>query len=221
MMVDREYTIGIVLSGSGSEDGSEIHESVLTMLAIDLAGAKYICYAPDISQTLVVNHLTNKPVDDIRNVLIEAARIARGKITPLSEMDTHALDAVIFPGGFGAAANLSSFGTNGSSFSVNADVERVIKEMVEQNKPIGALCIAPVLLAKVLGKVNVTVGQDEDIAKILSKFGTKHTNTKHGEINIDYDHRIVTTPCYMLDSRISEVYDGITKLVNAVIKLIP
>lgn len=220
-MADQEYTIGIVLSGSGSEDGSEIHESVLAMLAIDLLGAKYLCFAPDIPQTLVVNHLTNKPVQEKRNVLIESARIARGKINPLSDIDTRALDAVIFPGGFGAATNLSSFGTNGASYTVNADVERVIEEMVEQKKPIGALCIAPVLLAKTLGKVTITIGQDKEIAEILSTFGTAHTNTKQREITIDYDHKIVTTPCYMLDSRISEVYDGITKLVQNIIKLIP
>ena len=211
--------IAVVLAGNGVFDGAEIHEATLTLLAIARAGAQYQCFAPDIEQVHVVNHITGKAMPEKRNVLIEAARIARGKINPLTEYNPADFDAIIFPGGFGVAKNLCTFAFDGVKCKVNHDVERAIRETAVAEKSIGALCISPVLIAKVLGDVVVTIGQDEATAMAVEAFGGVHSKTGHGEIVVDTKYKLVTTPCYMLDATIDQIADGADKLVQKIIEL--
>jgi enhancing lycopene biosynthesis protein 2 len=211
--------IAVVLSGCGNRDGAEIHESTLTLWAIHKHGADYQCFAPDILQHHVVNHLTGEEMNEQRNVLVEAARIARGKIKDLQQFDPAEHDALIFPGGLGAAGNLCTYAFDGPDCTVNKDVERAVKAMHRAGKPIGALCIAPVILAKVLGKGELTVGQDAATAADLETMGAKHTPTMHGEIVVDRANKIVSTPCYMLEARVDQIADGAENLVKAVLAL--
>jgi enhancing lycopene biosynthesis protein 2 len=211
--------LAVVLSGCGVFDGAEIHESVLTLLAIDQAGADYQCFAPDANQLHVIDHLAGKPTEETRNVLVEAARIARGNIKPMTEYDPAAFDAIVFPGGFGAAKNLCTFAVDGPECSVNADVEAAVKKTREAQKPIGALCIAPALMAKVLGDVTVTIGSDADTAAGIEKLGAKHENTTHGEIVVDEAAKLVTTPCYMLDATVSQIAEGARNVVNKLLEM--
>ncbi|MGE5518093.1 MAG: isoprenoid biosynthesis glyoxalase ElbB [Bacteroidota bacterium] len=213
-------SFAVVLSGCGVYDGAEIHEAVLTLLAIDRAGGTYQCFAPDIAQMHVVNHLTGEETADSRNVLVEAARIARGAIKPLSALDAAAFAALIFPGGFGVAKNLCSFAQDGPECSVNPDTERAIRAMRAANKPIGALCIAPAVLARVLGEVDLTIGTDAGTAAALEQMGAHHVNKLHGEIVVDAAHKVVTSPCYMLESRIGQIADGADAVVRKMIELI-
>lgn len=210
----------VVLSGCGVYDGAEIHEAVLTMLAIDRAGGTYHCFAPDIAQMHVVNHLSGEETSEGRNVLVEAARIARGAIKPLSAFDAGACDALIFPGGFGAAKNLCSFALDGPECSVNPDVESAVQAMRAAAKPIGALCIAPVVLARVLGDVQLTIGTDAGTAAALEQMGAHHINKLHGEIVVDTANKVVTSPCYMLESTIGQIADGAEAVVRKLIELI-
>jgi enhancing lycopene biosynthesis protein 2 len=211
--------IAVVLSGCGVYDGAEIHEAVLTMLAIASNGAVYEIFAPDINQHHVVNHLNGSEMDESRNVLTESARIARGNIKALSEFDGKEYDAIIFPGGFGAAKNLSTFAFDGSDCKVNSDVESAIKEMISLGKPIGALCISPVILAKILGEVELTIGDDAGTIQAIEKMGATHTSTTHGEVVVDRQHKIVTTPCYMLDATITQIDEGARNVVKALLDL--
>ncbi|HTH16195.1 MAG TPA: isoprenoid biosynthesis glyoxalase ElbB [Magnetospirillum sp.] len=209
----------VVLSGCGVYDGAEIHEAVLTMLAINRAGGTYQCFAPDVAQMHVVNHLTGEEAPESRNVLVESARIARGQIKPLSTFEAAKFDAIVFPGGFGAAKNLCSFAADGAECTVNADVSRAIKAMRMAGKPIGALCIAPAILARVLGDVELTIGTDAGTASALEQMGARHVNRLHGQIAVDEAMKVVTTPCYMLDSRIGQIADGAEAVVNKLIEL--
>lgn len=211
--------IAVVLSGCGNRDGAEIHESTLTLWAIHKHRADYQCFAPDILQHHVVNHLTGEEMNEQRNVLVEAARIARGKIKDLQQFDPAQYDALIFPGGLGAAGNLCTYAFDGPDCTVNKDVEHAIRAMHRAGKPIGALCIAPVILAKVLGKGELTVGQDAATAADLETMGAKHTPTMHGEIVVDRTNKIVSTPCYMLEARVDQIGDGAENLVKAVLAL--
>ncbi|NQU85580.1 MAG: isoprenoid biosynthesis glyoxalase ElbB [Mariniphaga sp.] len=212
--------IAVVLAGCGVFDGAEIHEATLTMLAINKQGAEYQCFAPDINQAHVVNHINGQEMDESRNVLIESARIARGNIKPLNEFKSAEYDAIIFPGGFGAAKNLCTFAFDGVDCTVNPDVEKAIKTMVEDGKPIGALCISPVLIAKILGDVKVTIGQDAGTADAIKSLGGKHNVTTHGEIIIDPNYKVVSTPCYMLDATISQIAEGAENVVKAILEMI-
>ena len=211
--------IAVVLSGCGVYDGAEIHEAVLTMFAIASNGAVYEVFAPDIDQHHVVNHLTGTEMDETRNVLIESARIARGKIKALSEFSAKEFDAIIFPGGFGAAKNLSTFAFDGSNCQVDSDVEAVIKEMISLGKPVGALCISPVILAKILGDVELTIGDDAGTIQAIEEMGATHKATTHGEVVVDQQHKIVTTPCYMLDARITQIEEGARNVVKTILEM--
>jgi enhancing lycopene biosynthesis protein 2 len=211
--------IAVVLAGNGVYDGAEIHEATLTLLAIARHGAQYQCFAPDINQAHVVNHLTGKEMAETRNILVEAARIARGKIKPLSAYNASEFDAIIFPGGFGVAKNLCTFAIEGIKCSVNPDVEKAIRSTIVAEKPLGALCIAPVLIAKVLGDVEITIGQDEETAKAIETFGGIHKKTSHGEIVVDKKYKIVTSPCYMLDATIDQIADGTENVVRKILEL--
>ncbi len=208
----------VVLSGSGVYDGAEIHEATLSMYAIAKQGASYDVFAPDVEQHHVINHLNGEEMDEKRNVLVEAARIARGDIRPLDKLDPADYDALLLPGGFGAAKNLSTFAFDGPDCKVQPDVEKAIKGMHAAGKPIAALCIAPVLLAKILGEVKITIGQDEGTAEAVTAMGATHGDTDHGEVLIDSENKLFTTPCYMLDANIVQIADGAENVVRAVLK---
>jgi len=210
----------IVLAGNGVYDGAEIQEVVLTMLAIKQQSCDYQCFAPDIPQHHVINHLNGEEMNETRNVLTESARIARGDIKNLSEFNVNDFDALIFPGGFGVAKNLCSIAFDGAKASVNEEVSKAVIEMHKNKKPIGALCIAPALIAKIIGNgLNVTVGQDEATAITIEQMGAIHIETDHGDVVLDEENLIFTSPCYMLDANISQVYDGAYNTVEAMIKM--
>ena len=212
--------IAVVLAGNGVFDGSEIHEATLTLFAIAKHNASYEIFAPNINQHHVINHITGEEMPETRNVMVEASRIARGKINDLAKFNASDYDAIIFPGGFGVAKNLCTFAFDGVDCSVNHDVENAIKSMIEQEKPIGALCIAPVLLAKILDGIEITIGQDKSTAEAVINMGAKHKETTHSEVIIDNKHKIVTTPCYMLDANIGQIGEGALNVVKAILEMI-
>lgn len=214
--------VAVILSGCGVFDGAEIFESVLTLLALDRANAKAVCAAPDVAQHHVVNHLTRQPVPgETRNVLVEAARIARGEIISLARLEVAEVDAVILPGGFGAAKNLSSFATAGADFVVNPELAKFLRAVRQAGKPIGFICIAPAIAAKLFGadRVEFTIGNDPGTAAALTPGGAQHVNCGVHDIVVDRRLKIVTTPAYMLAGRLTEAEAGITKLVQAVLEL--
>jgi enhancing lycopene biosynthesis protein 2 len=214
--------VGVLLSGCGVFDGSEIHEAVLTLLSLDRAGATTVCMAPDIDQLHVINHLNQETMEQKRNVLVESARIARGEIQNLKDVSVSDLDALIIPGGFGAAKNLSDFAVKGADASVHPEVERIIKNMASMGKPVGALCIAPATLTKALcqNSPQVTIGNDPDTASAIETMGGKHVACTVDMIHIDEKNRLVTTPAYMLGPGIKDIAVGIEKLVNKVMDMI-
>jgi enhancing lycopene biosynthesis protein 2 len=218
-MVTSKKSIAVILSGSGNQDGSEIHEATLTLWAIHKNGAEYQCYAPDILQHHVLNHLTGKEMDENRNVLIESARIARGDIKDLAEFDQTKHNALVIPGGLGAAKNLSSFAFDGNNCTINTDVERAVQEMVKAHKPIGALCIAPVILANIIDGAQITVGQSPEVIKQVKAMGARHQSTLQGDIAVDTKRKLVTTPCYMLEASVDQIGDGADRLVLEILKL--
>jgi enhancing lycopene biosynthesis protein 2 len=206
----------VVLSGCGVFDGAEIHEATLTLLAVAQHGATYEIFAPDVEQYHVINHLTHQPTAEKRNVLVESARIARGRIKPLSQFRAADFDALVFPGGFGAAKNLSTVAFDGPNARVNPDVENAVKSMHTAGKPIGALCISPAVIARILGNVEVTIGNDPGTATAIEKMGGTHVKTTHGEVVVDKRNKIFTTPCYMLDATIVQIYEGAKNVVNEI-----
>lgn len=209
----------IVLSGCGVFDGAEIHEAVMTMYAISLQGATYEIFAPDVEQHHVVNHVTGKEMNEKRNVMVEAARIARGKIRPLSALDTGKFDALIFPGGFGAAKNLSSWAFDGAKAKLNPDVKQAIDSMHQLKKPVGALCISPVLFALALGNVKITIGDETPTIEALESLGAKHTTiSTHGRVVIDEQNLLFSTPCYMLNATVVDIAEGAKALVGEMMK---
>jgi enhancing lycopene biosynthesis protein 2 len=209
----------VILSGCGNKDGAEIHESVMTLWAIHKHGAEYQCFAPDIAQHHVLNFITGQEMAETRNVLVESARIARGNIKDLKDYSAAEYDGLIMPGGLGVAKNLSTFAFEGPDCKVNEDVVRAVKETAAQKKPIGALCIAPAIIAKILGDVTVTIGQDPGTEAAVFKMGATHEKTTHGEIVLDKNNKVVTTPCYMLDARVDQIGAGAENLVMAVLEM--
>jgi enhancing lycopene biosynthesis protein 2 len=213
--------VGVLLAGCGVFDGSELHESVLTLLFLDRAGAEIVCTAPDTDQIHVINHLNQEIMDQQRSVLVESARIARGDIMDLEQVKAADLDALIIPGGFGAAKNLSDFALKGPEAHVHPQVQRILQEMLDAGKPIGALCIAPATLVRALGRhaPEVTIGTDVGTAAAIETMGGKHIDCAVDQIHVDQRHKIVTTPAYMLGPGIKDIAVGIEKLVDAVLKL--
>ena len=213
--------IGVILSGCGFMDGAEIQESVMTLYAIEQEGATYDCYAPDIKQHHVVNHLKGEEsAGESRNVLEEAARIARGNIKPLSAFDPASVDGLILPGGFGVAKNLSDFAFKGADLAVLDDLESAVSGVRSAGKPVGALCIAPAVMAKLVGDdLRLTIGSDPGTAGALEALGARHEGTTFGEIVVDEAKKVVTAPCYMLDSSVSHVAVEARKVVKALIGL--
>ena len=217
--------VAVCLSGCGHKDGTEIHEATLTLLALDQAGAEIVCCAPDVAQTTVFDHLNGKCVSgETRNVLVESARIARCSIKDLAAIRAADIDALIVPGGLGAAKNLCSFADDGPDCTVHPEVERLAGEMLEARKPIGAICIAPAMLARIVGKrglhPQLTIGTDPQTAAAIEKMGARHTECAVTSFVVDEEHRIVTTPAYMLAKGPAEVFEGIRGLVGAVLGLI-
>ena len=213
--------VGLVLSGCGVNDGSEIHEAVITMLELDKAGAEMVLMAPNIDQLHVINHATGEEMDDSRNVLIESARISRGNIEDIAGVTSDNLDALIFPGGFGVSKNLSDYAMSGMECSVNPDVLRLSREVHNDEKPIGVICIAPTIMAKILaGETELTIGFDEQTASDIDAMGAKHVLCPVDEIVVDKEKKVVSTPAYMEAKSIKEAASGIEKLVAEILKMI-
>jgi len=218
--------VAVVLAGCGRADGSEIHESVSCLIHLARLGAGYRCFAPDGPQADVVNHLTGKPANESRNMLVEAARIARGEIEPLSALRAEDFDAIVFPGGFGAAKNLCTFARDGENCTVIPDVERVIKAFHSAGKPIAMCCIAPVIGARVLGKagggpgLRVTIGDDAATSAAIGRMGATNTVRPVTEAAVDDAQRVVTTPAYMYGNATPwEVFEGIGRMIEQTLEL--
>jgi enhancing lycopene biosynthesis protein 2 len=214
--------IGVVLSGCGVYDGAEIHESVLTLLALDRRGAEAVVCAPDSPQMHVVDHVSGAvEAGATRNVLVESARIARGKIRDTATVSADELDGLVLPGGFGAAKNLCDFAVKGPDCRVHPEVARLVREVHAQGKPVGAVCIAPALVARVLGdeRPKLTIGTDADTAAGLERMGAQHLACSVSELAVDREKKLVSTPAYMLGTRISEVADSIDKAVDALLAM--
>ena len=212
--------IAVILSGCGVYDGAEIHESVITLLRLDQRGAQVQCFAPNIAQLHVINHLTGEEMPESRNVLVESARIARGNIKDIREADVEEFDALIVPGGFGAAKNLSNFAIEGAGCTVQPDVLALTEAFAEAGKPVGLICISPALAAKIYGPgVTCTIGTDADTAAAMNKMGATHKDCAVTDIVEDKARKLVSTPAYMLAQSISEAASGINKLVDRVLEL--
>ena len=217
--------VGVVLSGCGVQDGSEIYEAVLTLLALDKAGVRVLAMAPDVAQAQVINHYTGAETRmETREVLAESARITRGKIQSARDVTEPQLDALILVGGYGATKNLSTYATDGARGKVNDDIARLIVEMNDLGKPIGSMCIASVVVAMALeGQQKsapiLTIGSDESIAADLEKMGAQHRNTRVDQICVDKTHNLVSTPAFMVGETIGQVEPGINKLVEQVVAM--
>lgn len=213
-------SIAVILSGCGVFDGSEIHESVLTMLALSQNNAEIHYFSPNELQPTVINHITGEEKIEKRNMMEESSRISRGKISSLSEAKAENFDAVIIPGGFGAAKNLCSFATQGVNCEINKDLLRFVSDMHKQKKPLGLMCIAPVMLPKMLNSpVKLTIGNDAQTAEMIEEMGGIHINCPVDDIVIDETHRVVTTPAYMLAESIAQAQVGIEKLVKKILEM--
>lgn len=226
-MSNQAPKFAVVLSGCGVFDGSEIHEAVCTMLAIEQSGATYQCFAPNTWQARTIDHFTGHASaiagdEDNRNVLAESARIARGEVKDLVEFKARDFDAVVFPGGFGAALNWSDFAVKGAECEVNQEVKRAIEESYQAGIVIGAMCIAPTVIARILGRhgIEITIGQDEKVAAGVEKMGARHKNCMATEVCVDSDNKIVTTPCYMLAKSLKEICEGTRNLIDEMLELI-
>jgi enhancing lycopene biosynthesis protein 2 len=215
--------VGVVLAGCGVFDGAEIHESVLTLLALEKAGVEAVCMAPDKEQLHVINHLTGEVADETRNVLVESARIARGNVRDLAGVSAEELDALVLPGGFGAAKNLSKFAVEGPGSEVDPGLKKLVEDMNAAGKPIGFICISPAVGAQILGStgVEVTIGTDADTAAAVEATGAKHVSCGVTEIHVDGERKVISTPAYMLGQNILEVSEGIGKLVETLVEWIP
>ncbi|HSM93126.1 MAG TPA: isoprenoid biosynthesis glyoxalase ElbB [Anaeromyxobacteraceae bacterium] len=214
--------VGVVLAGCGYLDGAEIQEAVCTLLALDKRKVKLIAMAPDVDQMHVVDHVRGAPVDGARrSVLPEAARIVRGRIVDMARVGAADLDALVFPGGFGAAKNLCSFAVDGKAMKVIPPVERLVREVRTAAKPMGFICISPVIAARLLGSegVTVTIGDDREAAEAIASWGAKHVDRKVDEVAVDERLKVVSTPAYMLGPWIADVNAGIDKLVETVLGL--
>ncbi|WP_275288724.1 isoprenoid biosynthesis glyoxalase ElbB [Halomonas elongata] len=213
--------VAVILSGCGVQDGSEIYETTLTLLRLDQLGIGYRCFAPDIDQHDVIDHRNGEARgEERRNVLVESARLARGDGLPLEELEADEFDAVILPGGFGVAKNLSTFAEDGADLVIQAGLQEALADFYEDRKPIGLMCIAPVMVPRLLGPgIAVTIGHDPSVAGAISAMGGLHRSCGVEDIVVDFENRVVTTPAYMLATRIGEAATGIFKLVDRVDEL--
>lgn len=224
--------IGVLLSGNGVFDGSEIQEAVFTLLAIDENKAEAVCFAPNMDQHHVLNHITGDEMNESRNVLVESARIARGNIQDLSGIFSEDIDALVLPGGFGAAKNLTKWAFKGPDGDILPDVKRIINEMIQHGKPVCGLCMGPTVIAKALEESNVspslTVGTTEApspyeidaISAGMEKTGATAVMKEVTEIMVDEPNKIVTAPCYMMEANISQIRNNIKMAIDKTIELI-
>jgi enhancing lycopene biosynthesis protein 2 len=216
--------VALILSGSGRADGSEIHESVAALLALSQENLPVKIYAPDIEQFKVVDHLTGRPSDESRNVLVEAARIARGKIDPLSALNVDDVSAIILPGGLGAASNLWAYAQDGIEGDIEKETYRVLTTAMKQKLPLGFICIAPVLgarIAKECGKsITLTIGSDASTAEDIEALGCKHLISDPNHCVVDKENRVVSAPAYMSAKTVAECYNGIRDLVKEISNMI-
>lgn len=211
--------VAVILGGCGTKDGSEINETVMLLLALDQHGVKYQCFAPNKNQYQVINHVTGEVVEEERNMMVEAARIVRGEILPLTDFRADDFDGLAIPGGAGIANNLFTYFTDGMNMTVLPEVKDAIVSIHKQNKPIAAMCIAPVLLANVLNDITVTLGDDNcGPAKDILEMGAHHQATTNGGVAIDLKNKIFTTPCFMLESTLKDIYDDAYNLVEALVE---
>ncbi|XP_074642226.1 glutamine amidotransferase-like class 1 domain-containing protein 3, mitochondrial isoform X2 [Tubulanus polymorphus] len=218
--MQSNYHIAVVLSGCGVYDGSEVHEASACLVHLSRENAKVSMFAPDINQMHVIDHSKgSESTNEKRNVLVESARIARGEVSPIEKLNTADFNAVVFPGGFGAAKNLSTFAVDGAKCSVNKEVDRILREFHASQLPIGLCCISPVLAAKALKGCSVTIGTDANTAQAITDMGSTHVNTEVDEVHVDPDRKIVTTGAFMHDAPIHKIFDGIGKMIGEVIKL--
>lgn len=215
--------VGVLLSGCGVFDGSEIHEAVSILIALDRHGAQVVCLAPDIPQMHVVDHVRKQPDGSTRNVFVESARIARGNIRKLGEVSADELDAIVLPGGFGAAKNLCDFATRAEACTVHPQVEKLLRAMHDAGKPIGLACIAPVIAARLFGHASpsprLTIGTDTSTASAVEKMGATHVPADETGVVVDAAHKLVTTPCYMHHVGPHTVFVGASKMVDELMKL--
>ncbi|MDY0132907.1 MAG: isoprenoid biosynthesis glyoxalase ElbB [Desulforegulaceae bacterium] len=214
-------SIGIILSGCGVNDGTEVHEAVITMLCLDQKNADISYFAPDINQANVINHSNQELMSESRNIKIESARISRGNIKDIKSADSDKLDALILPGGAGAIKNFSKIFDNPASPEINQDVSNLVKKMHSKKKPIGSICISPLLIAAILGNFNpeLTIGNDINTAQMIEKFGGVHKNCSFDSIITDEKNLLVSTPAYMVSTGPAQVYQGISKLVDKIFEL--
>ncbi|KAM9324064.1 glutamine amidotransferase-like class 1 domain-containing protein 3, mitochondrial [Gastrophryne carolinensis] len=218
--------VAVILSGCGVYDGSEIHEASAVLVHLSRAGVQSVIFAPDIEQMHVVDHVKGQPTEEKRNVLTESARIARGNIKELKELKVSECDALIIPGGFGVAKNLSSWAVQGKDCSVVKAVEEAIKAFHAAKKPIGLCCISPVLAAKLIPGCEVTVGCDTECEKwphagtagAIKQLGCTHVNKQVNETHVDVKNKLVTTCAFMSNSPLHEIFDGIGEMVEDVLK---
>lgn len=216
----KPFVFAIILAGNGVYDGSEIHEAVMSMYAVQKNGAQYVIFAPDINQHHVINHVTGEEMPEKRNVLIESARIARGNIKDLKEFNAENFDALLIPGGFGVAKNLCSFAFDGEAKQINEQVLQAIQHMHKLHKPIGALCISPVLLAKAINGAAITLGNDKATIEKVEKMGATHQVSVHGQVTIDKKNKLFTAPCYMLEATIPQIAEDADNVVKEIINLL-
>ncbi len=214
-----ETNVLVVLSGCGVFDGAEIHESVITLLSLSRCNATWTIAAPDKDQVHVIDHHVGQTTDEVRNVRTEAARIARGPVLSLGEVDCNDYDAVFMPGGFGAAKNLNTFAFDGADCSIDPDVERVLKGFHAAGKPIGAVCISPTVVARALGTGTMTIGSDPGTAQAIEAMGASHRDCAVNDIVVDEENKLVTAPAYMCDAPLKDIADGIERAVRKVVEL--
>jgi enhancing lycopene biosynthesis protein 2 len=213
--------IAVVLSGCGNKDGAEITEAISLLISLSQSGAEYMCFAPN-QEFQAMNFLTNQPLPEKRNALFEAARIARSEVQDLKTLDVKKFDALAFVGGYGAAKNLSNWAEKGAKCTVLPEVEKPIKDFYDSSKPIAAICIAPVLLAKVLGskRVTVTLGDDKEAIAEVLKTGAQHEVCPVDDYVTDRETKVITTPAYMYaNAKPHEVFKGIAGLVKELVEM--
>ncbi|CAF0838674.1 unnamed protein product [Adineta ricciae] len=229
-------TVAVVLSGCGVYDGSEIHEASACLVHLSRHNALVQIFAPDVAQKHVINHLTGEPMPETRNVLTESARIARGgqNISSLDKLQVNQFQAIILPGGFGAAKNLSTFAFDGEKMTVNEQLEKVLKDFYRSRKPIGMCCISPVIAAKLIPGAQLTLGKmknltDNEAKNVFPYSGAVMSarqmgaDTKECDVNevcVDKQHRLVTTPAFMKNAAFHEIFDGIGLMIEKVVQMI-
>lgn len=208
----------VILCGCGASDGSEINEAIMTLLAIDKCDCSYTVFAPNDKQFHVINHITQQPMQEERNMMVEAARIVRGAIQDITAYNPKDFDALVIPGGFGVAKNLITYAFDGRKAQIRPDVEKAVRDTYENNKPIGALCIAPVLIAKILKQVTITVGTDPKTIADVESFGATHINTQQTEVIADKQNMIFSTPCYMLPATLKDIAACAENLIETMLE---